>query len=142
MVRTMEAILGLAPSSLYSAASGPMTEVFDPNQSAWDYNAIVPDLLRTSQLPLPKATAENSLPPTTNVLASARQRHNAAWWQRKLGDMDYDEEDKLDTPRFNRELWKGIMGNHPIPPYLRERICGKIARRCWPSTDCDKPEPV
>jgi len=29
--------------------------------------------------------------------------------------MDYDEEDKLDTSRFNRELWKGMMGNKPYP---------------------------
>jgi hypothetical protein len=29
--------------------------------------------------------------------------------------MDYDEEDKLDTPRFNRELWKGMMGKLPYP---------------------------
>ena len=29
--------------------------------------------------------------------------------------MDYDEEDKLDTPRFNLELWKGMMGRQPYP---------------------------
>jgi DNA-binding beta-propeller fold protein YncE len=115
MIRTIEAVLGLAPSSLYSAAAGPMTEVFDLNQTAWDYNAIVPDLLRTSQLPLPKAAAENSLPPGRHMLASAFDRHNGAYWQKKLGDQDYDEEDKLDTPRFNRELWKGIMGKKPYP---------------------------
>ncbi|HLI85728.1 MAG TPA: bifunctional YncE family protein/alkaline phosphatase family protein [Bryobacteraceae bacterium] len=115
MIRTMEAVLGLAPSSLYSAAAGPMTEVFDLRQTAWDYNAIVPELLRASQLPLPKATAENSLSPGTHMLASAIDRHNGAWWQKKLGDMDYDEEDKLDTPRFNRGLWKGIMGRKPYP---------------------------
>jgi len=115
MVRTMEALLGLAPSSLYSAAAGPMTDVFDLNQSSWAYKALVPELLRSSTLPLPKATAENSPPRAAHVLASARDRHTAAWWQKKLGDMDYDEEDKLDTPRFNRWLWKGIMGARPYP---------------------------
>jgi hypothetical protein len=25
--------------------------------------------------------------------------------------MDYDEEDKLDSPRFNRELWIGMMAH-------------------------------
>ena len=29
--------------------------------------------------------------------------------------MDYSEEDKLDTARFNLELWKGMMGNEPYP---------------------------
>src|SRR5581483_6109870 len=75
----------------------------------------VPDLLRTSQLPLPPATRANTLPRTARVLAYARDRHNAKYWQKRLGDMDYDEEDKLDTPRFNRELWKGMMGGKPYP---------------------------
>ena len=29
--------------------------------------------------------------------------------------MDYDVEDKLDTERFNRELWKGMVGARPYP---------------------------
>jgi hypothetical protein len=64
---------------------------------------------------LPRATAENSLPRTQRVLAYAKDRHSAAYWQRRVGDMDYDIEDKLDTERFNRELWKGMMGNKPYP---------------------------
>ena len=115
MVRTIEALLGLRPSSLYGAAASPMTEVFDLNQATWSYRALVPDLLRQSQLPLPARTADNSLPGTVRGPAVARAMHNRAYWQRKLGDMDYDEEDKLDTPRFNRELWKGMMGNQPYP---------------------------
>jgi DNA-binding beta-propeller fold protein YncE len=116
MVRTIEAILGLPPSSLFSAAAAPMTEVFDLNQAAtWSYRAIVPDMLRQSELPLPPATVANSLPPTARSLAHARDTHNGAYWQKKLGDQDYDEEDKLDTPHFNRELWKGMMGRRPYP---------------------------
>jgi len=79
------------------------------------YTPVVPDLLRTSQLPLPNATAENSLPRSPWVLSFAKDQHDAAYWQKKIGDMDYDEEDKLDTPRFNRELWKGTMGKKPYP---------------------------
>jgi DNA-binding beta-propeller fold protein YncE len=115
MVRTIEALLGVEPSSLYSAVTAPMTEVFDLNQTSWSYTALVSDLLRTSQLPLPRRTAENSLPRTKEVLAYAQDRHSADYWQKRLGDMDYDVEDKLDTPRFNRELWKGMMGNKPYP---------------------------
>jgi DNA-binding beta-propeller fold protein YncE len=115
MVRTIEALLGVSPTSLYSAVASPMTEIFDLNQSSWNYNAIVPDLLRTSQLPLPRATAENSLPRTKRVLAYAQDLHNAAYWQKRLGDMDYDVEDKLDTERFNREIWKGMLGTRTYP---------------------------
>jgi DNA-binding beta-propeller fold protein YncE len=115
MVRTIEALLGVAPASLYSAVASPMTEIFDLDQSSWSYNALVPDLLRTSQLPLPRATAENSLPRTKRVLAYAIDQHPAGYWQKRIGDMDFDVEDKLDTERFNRELWKGMMGNKPYP---------------------------
>jgi DNA-binding beta-propeller fold protein YncE len=115
MVRTIEAILGMRPSSLYSAATGPMTEVFDLNQSNWSYEAAVPELLRSSELPLPARAAGDAPPGAAKALADARSRHDAAWWQKKLGGMDYDEEDKLDTPRFNRVLWSGMMGKHPYP---------------------------
>ena len=64
-----------------------MTEVFDLNQTTWSYNPLVPDLLRTSQLPLPAATAENSLSRTARVLAYAKDTRRSAYWQKKLGDM-------------------------------------------------------
>ena len=91
-----------------------MTGVFDLGQRAWTYDAVVPALLRTSELPLPPASAADRLP-GTGARAFARDRHPSAYWQKRLGDMDYDEEDKLDTPRFNRELWKGMMGDRPYP---------------------------
>jgi DNA-binding beta-propeller fold protein YncE len=125
MVRTIEALLGIAPSSFYSAVTAPMTEVFDLNQSSWNYSAAVPDLLRASKLPLPAATATNSLPRTRRIVAPGRDKHNAAYWQKKLGDMDYEEEDKLDTPLFNRELWRGMMGGKPYP----KRRSGKNLRQ-------------
>jgi DNA-binding beta-propeller fold protein YncE len=111
MVHTIEAVLGLSSSSIYAAASAPMSEVFDLGQSTWSYKALVPAILRTSHLPLPAATAENTSPART----LARDTHDAKYWQRRLGDMDYDVEDKLDVGRFNRELWKGMMGTVPYP---------------------------
>jgi len=60
MVRTMEAILGIEPSSIFSAATAPMTEVFDLSQSKWSYTPVVPELLRSTELPLP-ARAANQL---------------------------------------------------------------------------------
>ena len=92
-----------------------MTEVFDLNQAVWSYAPVVPDILRNSTLPLPARTAENSLPQTPSVLAYSKEKHNAAYWQKKLGDMDFDVEDKLDTGRFNSELWKGMMDKLPYP---------------------------
>jgi hypothetical protein len=45
----------------------------------------------------PAPTARNSLPDTKRVRAYAKDKHNGAYWQKHLGDMAYDEEDKLDT---------------------------------------------
>jgi len=115
MVRTIESVLGLSPSSLAAASLQPMTEVFDLSQPTWTYNAIVPTLLRSSLLPLPAATSFNTLPDSRHNRSYARDRHNGAYWQKQLGDMDYDEEDKLDTPRFNLRLWKGMMGRKRYP---------------------------
>jgi hypothetical protein len=116
MVRTIEAVLGLEPSSLQSAATAPMSEIFDLNQASWTYKAVVPELLRTSELPLPVRTAENSLPGTPALLAWGKGVQNdRKYWQKRLGFMNFDEEDKLDTPKFNLELWKGMMGGRPYP---------------------------
>jgi len=117
MVRTIEDILGVRTSSLFSAAVAPMTEIFDLNQRTWAYRSLVPDILRGSDLPLPPASAEISLPRTARVLAYADHKRDATYWQKKLGDMDYEVEDKLDTPRFNRELWRGMMGKRSYPRF-------------------------
>ena len=114
MIRTMEAILGMQPSSIYSAATAPMTEIFDLNLAKWSYTPAVPELLRATQLPLP-ARAANERLGAASILAATRNQHDAKWWQKKLGDMDFDEEDKLDTPRFNQVLWKGLMGKQAYP---------------------------
>ena len=78
--------------------------------------AQVPAILRTSKLPLPASTAETTPDPARLAgRALARDTHDVKYWQRRLGDMDYDVEDKLDVGRFNRELWKGMMGGAPYP---------------------------
>jgi hypothetical protein len=71
--------------------------------------------LRNSTLPLPPPTAQNTLPQTRRGPAYAKDRHSPSWWQKRLGDQDYDEEDKLDTPKGNLVLWKRMMGNKPYP---------------------------
>ena len=136
LVHTIEALLGLKSSSIYAAASAPMSEVFDPGQSAWSYAAQVPAILRTTKLPLPASTAENTSP----APSLARDTHDAKYWQRRLGDMDYDVEDKLDVGRFNRELWKGMMSGLPYPAArsgqdLREKPAGTCWRVRRPGTE-------
>jgi hypothetical protein len=93
-----------------------MTEVFSKHTKKWDFSAIVPDILRTTQLPLPVKTAKNSL--KTNALSTfyAKPRHDASYWAAKTVGFDFSREDRVDAPTYNLVLWKGLVGeNVPYP---------------------------
>ena len=108
LVRTMEAVLGLAPMGLNDALAEPMDEVFDVNQATWSFTAKVPAVLRSTALPLP--------PPTTaQATCVARPRHTAAWWTAAMKGQDFNEEDRLNTAAYNRALWRGLKGDAPYP---------------------------
>jgi hypothetical protein len=51
MLRTIEEVLGLPPMGLNDGLAEPMTEVFDLQQATWRYRAIVPEVLRRTDLP-------------------------------------------------------------------------------------------
>jgi hypothetical protein len=79
------------------------------NPEQWDYTARVPNILRSTDLPLPRPSrpeaSEQSLLPS----------HDAAYWARQTKGFDFSEEDKLDSALFNQILWKGLMGDQPYP---------------------------
>ena len=60
MLRTIEDIIGIEPLGLNDGLAEPMAEVFDLKQGQWTYAAIVPEALRTTQLPF-RADFKNSL---------------------------------------------------------------------------------
>jgi hypothetical protein len=118
MVKTIEEVLGLEPLGLNDALAAPMTEVFDSSLSpaTFVYAAKVPELLRSTSLPVPVATASNTAAhPVSIAMVGKHQSHDAAYWQRVMRGQNFDREDALDTSRFNRALWRGIMGNRPYP---------------------------
>ncbi len=117
MVKTMSPITSFEPSSLYAATfRARCRKYFDLESNFVDlHGKKCAELLRTSKLPLPAATAENSSPRTPDEIAYARDQHTAAYWQKRLGDMDFDVEDKLDSTRFNRELWKEMIRSTAPP---------------------------
>ena len=110
MLRTIVDILGLEPMGLQVALAEPMTNVFDRSEKHWNYRAIVPEVLRTTQLPLPARAAASSLPLTDIVKRYAQPRHDAAYWEEKMKGQDFNRMDNLDTDVFNRVLWEGLMG--------------------------------
>ena len=115
LLRTIKDVLGIDSMNFNDGLAEPMADVFDLNQVSWQYQAIVPEVLRTTQLPLPPRTATNSLPLTKYVRSFAKPRHSAAWWEKKMGDQDFEEEDRLETDKFNFVLWRGLMGARRYP---------------------------
>jgi hypothetical protein len=113
MVKTIEVVLGIEPMGITDAFAPPMSDLFAWSRTApkWSYDAIVPEVLRTSsQLPLPPRTSTNALPLTPRVVASATSPHDAAYWAEAMRDQDFTQEDRLDTARFNQALWNGLKG--------------------------------
>ena len=109
MLRTIEAVLGLAPMGLNDALAAPMADVFDPAQADWSFTAQVPAVLRTTQLPLPPPTAaEAGLP--GRAAALARPTGPRPWPARTSPARTGST-----PPRYNRALWRGLKGDAPYP---------------------------
>jgi YVTN family beta-propeller protein len=105
LLRTIEDILGLPPLGLNDGLAEPMHDLFDPAQRDWRYQASVPAILRTTQLPLPAAMAQRDggrCPPP---------RNDAAFWDSRMRGQDFSSEDRLDVKRFNEALWFGLKGD-------------------------------
>lgn len=119
MIRTIKDVLGIESRGITDGLALPMSEVFEKTKRPWGYSAIVPEVLRTTQLPLPKKTALNSLPVTKKSLAFAKPKQGAAYWQAAMQGQDFSVEDNLDEPRFNRSLWFGLKGTEVPYPEAR-----------------------
>jgi DNA-binding beta-propeller fold protein YncE len=103
VVKTIEEILGIGPIGLNDALAAPMSDVFDPSATTWSYKAVVPNVLRSTQLPLPPddhATIEYP-------------RHSAAYWAKSMAGQNFSGPDRVDPVLFKRALWRGLKGNEP-----------------------------
>jgi DNA-binding beta-propeller fold protein YncE len=109
MLRTIEELLGMKPMGLNDAAAVPMSDVFNAEYEPWNYVARVPAVLRTTKLPVP-AAATNPKEADNFDAKYLRPRHDAAWWEKHMRGQDFSVEDDLDTAKFNRALWLGLVG--------------------------------
>jgi YVTN family beta-propeller protein len=122
VVRTIEDALGLNPMGLTDGLAAPMANLFDLDRDprGWSYRAVVPEVLRTTALPLPPsdATVQARAPKPT----MRHPRRDAAYWTKVMRGQNFAREDALDTDRFNRALWRGLMGsNAPYPTHRHGR---------------------
>lgn len=115
MLRTIVEILGMEPMGLQVALASPMSDLFDIRKRDWSYDAVVPDVLRTTQLPLPSRSARNSLPASHVPPRFAVPAHPAEYWVDAMRGQDFNRMDNLDTDKFNEVLWSGLMGAVPYP---------------------------
>jgi DNA-binding beta-propeller fold protein YncE len=109
VVKTIEEVLGIGPIGLNDALAVPMSDVFDASAGSWTYKAIVPDVLRSTKLPLPPADhAYHAIP-----------RRSAKYWTKVMAGQDFSGADRIDPSTFNRALWRGLKGNTPYPSQPR-----------------------
>jgi YVTN family beta-propeller protein len=120
VIATIVDILGIEHLGTTDAVAQPMTDIFSKKTRSWDFQAIVPDILRTTQLPLPAQSAKRAKTPTDPLWALyARPRHDAHFWDTQTHDFNFNVEDKLDTGRYNLILWKGLIGDGVPYPTVR-----------------------
>ncbi len=106
MIRTMTDLLGLEHLGIFDAHIGPMSRVFDLGTERWSFRASVPDVLRSTRLPLPAGRAGARV---------AHPSHPASWWAQRTRGMDFVHRDSADAGAYNRILWQGLMGDRPYP---------------------------
>jgi hypothetical protein len=95
VLRTIELLLGLPPLGQTDAFAPPMTDVFQAAADLTPYTALVPDVLRSTELPLPSA-------PGSKV---AFPRGDAASWALATAGYDFDHADAVPSAEFNRLLY-------------------------------------
>ena len=117
MLRTIEEALGLPPLGINDGLAEPMAELFDLDQADWSYSAKVPDVLRTTDLPLPASDGESGGVKKTDAGDCFETPvRTAAYWESAMQGQNFVEEDRLDTAQFNEALWRGMKGEDaPLP---------------------------
>ncbi len=101
VLRTIELLLGIPPLSRRDAVAEPIAEALSETPDPSPFEARVPDVLRSTKLPLPaKARTEHVAFP----------RGDAAYWGRATLGMRFDHEDMLDTRAFNAAIARGLLG--------------------------------
>jgi YVTN family beta-propeller protein len=105
VLKTIEVLLGLKALNFHDANAKPMANLFDLSQTDWSYRARVPDMLRSTSLPLPPQQGASVVRPA----------HDADYWARQTASFDFSAEDRLDASAYNRVLWAGMNANAPYP---------------------------
>ena len=61
--------------------------------------------------------------------APVTPQHDAQYWAKLTQDMDFSEADRVPTAKFNKILWRGLMGAKPYPDlkrFIAQRVATKV----------------
>ena len=138
MLRTIEDVLGIPPLGLNDGLAEPMAAIFDPDQTSWTYQAIVPEVLKTTSLPIAKSpdgtgstgtqnekTGPQNVEPKKTELKSGSDDcfttpvRTSAYWAKTMAGQNFEQEDRLNTTSFNAALWTGLRGDAAKQPMPR-----------------------
>jgi DNA-binding beta-propeller fold protein YncE len=112
VLRTIEDVLGTPHINLNTAFQRPMSEVFDIKSfPAWSYTATASTVLLTTQLKL----AQGKQPVKFAQGPIIKPKHSAAYWARVTASFDFSDADRVPPAKYNKVLWKGLMGSKPYP---------------------------
>ena len=129
MIRTIVDVLGIEPLGINDAMAEPMNKVFQQEEPPWKYSSLVPEVLRTTQLPLPPPAAGKADSAGNRTLEYSSPKHDASYWRQRTADFDFTVEDRVDALRFNQILWAGLKGENVPYPVIREGRNLSQARR-------------
>ena len=111
-LRTIEDILGTQHINLNTAFQRPMAEVFDVHSSgAWHYVAEASTVLSGTTV----ARAAGGLGAQYAAGPVVKPKHSARYWARVTAGFDFSDADRVPPARFNRILWRGLMGHKTYP---------------------------
>jgi hypothetical protein len=112
VLRTIEDVLGTQHINLNTAFQQPMSKVFDIRSfPAWSYTATASTVLLTTSLKL--AQGKEAVKVAQGPVI--KPKHTAAYWARVTASFDFSDADRVSPAKYNKVLWKGLMGSKPYP---------------------------
>jgi hypothetical protein len=121
-LRTIEDILGTAHINLNTAFQRPMVDVFDTKSSGtWSFVAEASTALQSTLL----AQAPSDLGVRFAAGKVVKPKHSADYWAKLTRGFDFSDADRVPPAKFNRVLWKGLMGARPYPAILGSQSLGR-----------------
>jgi hypothetical protein len=111
VVRTIEDILGTKHSNINTAYQEPMSDVFDIRSSGrWSFAAEASTVLNPAQL------AQAGVQSAKYAAGEkVEPKHDAMYWEKATAGYDFSGPDRVPPGKFNRVIWKGMMGDRPYP---------------------------